>query len=89
MTALATSVVVNCQTWMMRSFCSCSVNRPRRKSRCTISTSFRALSMISGFSFGTLISETAMVVPERMAYSNPMRLISSAASQVTSCPYSS
>jgi hypothetical protein len=45
-TASPTLSVVSCQIWISRSFFSCSVSRPRRKSRRTTSTAFKASSMM-------------------------------------------
>ena len=90
-TASATWSVVSCQISIMRSFCSCSVSRPRRNWRSTTSTSLQGLGddlvLRSG---GTVMSDTASVVPERVAYLKPMFLIWSATSSVVdSWPHSS
>ena len=83
-TASPTLTVVSCQISITRSFCSCSVSKPRRKSPCTSSTLCKATPMISLFSGGMVISEIAMVTPERVANLKPISLMRSAISTTTS-----
>ena len=88
-TASDTNSVVFCQTSITRSFCSCSVSRPRRKSRSTTSTSFCASSSSAFLSGGMDMSATASVMPDLIANSKPMALMRSATSVVGSGPHSS
>ncbi len=89
LTATPTFSVVSCQIWISRSFFSCSVSRPRRKSRRTTSTALRASSMMPLRSGGMEISATASVVPDLVAYVKPICFTASATSVVTSCPHNS
>ena len=61
------SMVVFCQISISRSFCSCSVSKPRRKSRWIPSACCKEAAMISPFSSGMVISDTASVIPDRVA----------------------
>ena len=67
LTSCSNSLRAACHIWIVRSFCSCSVSKPRWYCFSKPATSSSLRLMIVVFAFGTVISATAMVVPDLVA----------------------